>query len=179
MHRLALPRMLLVIVALTTALAVVGTTTVFAALIGRDGKAVTAVRTVVDNTYEATTSLSYANVPSMTKTVSVPSGERGLLIITFSATTYCADAGTPASVYCFVRALVDGAPAPPGEVIFDSAGAGANNGYQLNVHSMQWVLGRVGSGQHTVTIQYRVDENDGTFSVYARSLTVLLSKQPL
>ena len=109
-------RTLLIVLALTTALALFGTSTVFAALIGRDGKAVTAVRTVIETSFHNTTSTSFSNVPSMTKgTVSVPSGQRGLLIITFSSVTRCADAGASATVWCFVRVLVDGNPAPPRE----------------------------------------------------------------
>lgn len=178
MRRLARPRKLLVILALMTALAVVGTTTAVAALIGRDGKAVTAVRTVIETTGATTTSQSFADIPSMTKTVSVPSGERGLLVITFSAVTRCSDSGATASAWCRVRVLVDGSEAPPGNLIFDGAAAGANNGFQWNVHSMQWVLGRVNPGQHTVRVQYLVDEADGTFNVDRRSLTVMLSRQP-
>ncbi len=41
---------------------------------------------------------------------------------------------------------------------------------------MQFTAGPLSAGTHVVKVQYRVDENDGDFSLERRTMTVLRSK---
>jgi hypothetical protein len=107
----------------------------------------------------------------MSTTVTVPAGQKALLVITFSGETLCQDFDG-ATLSCQIRATVDGANAQPGEVVFDSQQA--NSGWSTN--SMQFVRGPVNAGQHVVKIQFRVDEFPAEFHIGDRTLTVLRSK---
>lgn len=139
----------------------------------RGGGPVTAVRTATDGVPVSTQSQTYVDVPGMTANRKVPSGQQALLIITFSAESVCYNtfASDPARARCDVQVLVDGLPAAPGEVTFDSDVADLE--YEAN--SMQFVTGPVGSGLHTITVQYRVRHSDAHFLLGPRTLTILRS----
>jgi hypothetical protein len=141
------------------------------AVVPRNGSTVTAVRTVTNNEDDFTNSQTYSTVPGMTTTVTVPSGQQALLVITFAAQTQCLQDGLD-SVFCILRVRVGSSNAAPGEVIFDSASDG-NDLLAWETNSMQFVRGPLGPGTYTVQVQYRVDEANSQFGVNARTLTVL------
>ena len=167
------PQLLLVAVFLLGAL-LAGSGVVVAASVIKSGKAVTAVKVVTDAAAVSTASQTYADVPGMSLSVTVPSGEKAVLLITFSAQSRCLD-GSGATAFCYARVLVDGNTALPGEVIFDSAADGnAANAYETN--SMQFVVGPLNAGGHTVRVQTRVDEAVSSFTMAHRTLSVLRSR---
>ena len=166
-----------VVLSLVLALAL-ATAVIAASHVIRSGKAVTAVRTVVSSTHETTTSTTYADIPGMSASVTVPADQKALLIVTFSAQTHCGNGLDPnASADCLVRVLVDGNPADPAEAAIRSARSpGTGIGWAGN--SMQFVYGPVSSGTHTVKVQFRVFNYSNTsgFLVAQRTLTVLRAK---
>lgn len=160
-----------VVAALAVALVAGGA---YAATLQKNGGPVKAVRAVTADGLGSTTATTWTDVPGMSLTVGVPSGERGLLVITFAAMDHCT-AGASAG-YCNIRVLVDGAAAEPSQVVFDStedSGTGNVNSWETN--SMQFVAGPIGAGKHTVRVQYSIT-GSATFSVAARTLTVLRAR---
>jgi hypothetical protein len=163
------------------ALALVLAGTAIGATLQKNGGPVTAVRTA---TADDQVSISvgkaqpdpiWVNVPGMAVTVTVPSGESGLLLITFSAQSQCN--GTPGN-FCYVRVLVDGNVAQPGPIVFDSTDDGpynSVNSYEAN--SMQFVAGPKRAGTHSVRVQYGFAPfASAGFTLTARTLTVLRSR---
>ena len=163
-------RRTLAIVVITLAALLVGESVALAAVVTRNGKTIKAVKTATDTATVTTSSALWSNVPGMSLTMGVPSGEQGLLLVTFSANALCLGQVIP-SEYCLARVLVDGTPASPGQVIFASDSAAPYNVY--GTYSMQFVAGPLNAGQHTVVLQYRtfVDGND--FTLTNRTFTVL------
>jgi hypothetical protein len=167
------PRLVLSLVALL-ALSLVSATAVLAVTTKLNGGAVKSVRTATADDPVSTTSSSWTDVPGMSTTVNVKAGTKALLVITFSGQSRCQDTGAP-TVDCYVRALVDGVEASPGETILDSAAAGDNTVQSQGSHSFQWVMG-VGSGTKTIKIQWLVNEAGDAFHLISRTMTVLRTK---
>ena len=90
-------------------------------------------------------------------TVSVPPGQKALLLVRFSAATACYGGIAGGSDSCYVQALIDGTPAPPGEVSFDNNDANTES-TQYEAHAMEWAKA-VGAGTHTIQIQVRTDDS--------------------
>ena len=85
----------------------------------------TAVKVVRDTAAETTLSTSYVDVPGAQTNITIPSGQRGLIVARFTAKSDC----IPAAGACEgqVRILiggVEGAPACGGECAFDSTSTG-------------------------------------------------------
>lgn len=163
-------------------LTVAAETAVLAVAVAKTGKAVTAVKVVTQSTLATTTSSTYANMPDMSTTITVPTNQQALLLITFSAETDCKLVEVEFG-YCLMRVLVDGSPAAPGQVIFDGTwnNRGGTNpeGDQVSMqaNSMQFVAGPLGSGSHTVTVQWLVnDPLENQFRVQERTLSVLRAR---
>jgi len=112
----------------------------------------------------------------MSVTVPVPSGEKALLVITFSAEIRCITSSSiPDNGECKVRVLMDGNPVTPGEVYFGSPRDPESPPYGSETHSMQWVAGPITAGTHTIKVQWDMLA-DARFFVTERTLTVLRSK---
>jgi hypothetical protein len=145
----------------------------------KSGGAFTAVRTATSNdgifwTYP-NASTTPQDIPGSSVSVTVPSGQRALLIITFSASVQCQDLGGTTNGACSVRAMVGGNVPPPGPVALLSPLNGQFESAQAA--SMQWVAGPLNAGTYTVKIQGWVnDANNDIFAMGARTLTVLRSK---
>lgn len=155
--------------------------TAIGATLQKNGGPVTAVRTVtaddpvsIERTDPGSSAFTWTNVPGMSVNVGVPSGETGLLVITFSGQSQC----TGTTAFCQIRVLVDGNVAAPGAVIFDSTDdgpGGSVNSYETN--SMQFIAGPKRAGKHTVTVQYAISPfSSAAFGLTARTLTVLRSR---
>jgi hypothetical protein len=150
--------------------AIAGGSAALAAALVKKGGAVTAVYTATATSTVSTTSNSYVDVPDMQVTVTVPSRQRALLIITFSAETFCLS-NSGAQGGCFVTATVNGAGGPqPPSAIFASTTA------EYESHSMQFVAGPLAAGNHIVRIRYSPNVVGGYFEIGPRTLTVLRSK---
>jgi hypothetical protein len=163
---------LIVMLALIAVLSVGGAA--LAAEIGRNGKAVTAVRTATnDAAVVIFPEQGMVDVPTMKTTVFVPAGEKAILVITFSADTDCKTASTSSFNQCNVRVLLNGNLVSPGQVMWArSEPIGIPSG---GVRSMQWVAGPVNSGTHAIVVQAQ-SSGQGSFRLAPMTLTVLRSK---
>ena len=170
---------LFVFVVLLVGTMLAGSGVVFAATMVSGGKAVTAVRTVTENSAQAivagNSQIDYVDLIGMSTTINVPSDTQALLIITFSAANSCVDGSAPPTAYCLVRVLVDGNLVPPGVTLLRGSADGSNS-LAIASNSMQFVYGPVSAGTHTVKVQGKPNEDHSTFNIYGRTLTVLRSK---
>jgi hypothetical protein len=157
------------ILVLALAALVVTETAVLATTLSKKGGPVTKVKTVTADDAPVTTSTSFSNVPGMSVSMSVPSGQTALFVVTLSAVSTCYISAAIESALCYVRLLVDNNPAPPGDLVFISYASGAG------AHSMQFVAGPLSAGPHTVQVQWLVDHEGATFQMAERTLTVLRS----
>jgi hypothetical protein len=152
------------------------TTAAVAVTLQKSGGPVKAVRVVTADDGTSIYGLTPENVAGMSVTVTVPSGEKALLLITFSAQTRCQHSLNEASA-CLIQVKVDDNIAKPGAVtfahmeVFDSL-----DDIIDETHSMQFVAGPLNAGQHTVTVQGWVTKQYTYFGLTARTLSVLRSK---
>ena len=112
-------------------------------------------------------------VPGMWLTVNVPQRSLAIFLITFSAETNCVSEFPEGNAGCEIRATVDGKPASPGFVEFASA---PDPSFHFQTQSMQFVAGPIGSGAHVVRIRWSVSEENMSFVVNGRTMSVLVSK---
>lgn len=131
------------------------------------GKVATATGTSV----QTTSSTTYSNIADATAIATTEAN--GRLLITFSTETECSTTGS-LDDWCQIQVLVDGTPAAPSPVIYESArflNAQGASGWAS--HSHQFVSDPLSAGQHTVTVQFRVDTTGATFSIDQWTLSVL------
>jgi len=171
---MAQPRITRIAAALALALAVAAISvagTLAYTTISKSGKAVTAVKSVTSDSGETTQSETPVDLAGMSLTVTVPAGEKALLIVTFSGDSACVSSTVLHS--CRIRALVDGAVLNAGIVNWSRPSVA--DYYTADTHSMQWVS-QVGAGSHVVKIQFYTT-GFGDFNIInSRTLTVLRSK---
>jgi hypothetical protein len=163
---------LVVVLALVAVLLVGGG--VLAATVGRNGKAVTAVRTVTANaSFLSTPSYNtWVDVPDMKLFLTVPRDQKAVLVITFSMSSSCTPIDAYVNANCSVRVILDGNAVDPGGVEWDWTLGG--DAAFLSARSMQWVAGPVLPGEHQVKVQ--LSASAGTIFGSDRTLTVLRSK---
>ena len=109
--------------------------------------------------------------------MSVPSGQQALLLLRFSGESSC-DGGSWGD-YCSLRILVDGTEALPAEGLnfaFDTDEGVAANYEIWEANSIDRSI-VVGSGNHTITVQYAVTTGTTDFRLDDWSLTVERSKK--
>jgi hypothetical protein len=165
----------LVVVVLVLVAILAAESVVLAAAVGRNGRAITAVRTVTDaEPWAAPGVTGFVDLPDMKTFISVPAGEKALLVITFSADSTC---GAPdnAVAECEIKVTLDGNGVSPGTVNWSFAAPDVPGSGESGVRSMQWVAGPVPSGNHQVKVQGRL-ARPGSFSIGERTLTVLRAK---
>ncbi len=172
------------VLALTAVL--IAESAVLAATLGRNGKAVTAVRTVTNDAEYLNQSLNtWVDVPDMKTFVTVPALEKALLVITFSTSSMCSVFSDSSANLCHIRVLLDGNVVSPGDVEWGAAwfeGLPNTNPYpDEGARSMQWVAGPVSPGEHQVKVQAKVGvegslQLTGAFALREKTLTVLRSK---
>lgn len=162
---------------IVSALALLVAGTAIGATLQKNGRTVTAVRTVTADTSVQTALSTWTDVPDMSVSVGVPSGERGLLVITFSGVHDCYAPGSGNAGQCRIRVLVDAAAAQPLEIVFASTTSTNQHLYETN--SMQFVAGPMQAGAHIVKVQFRTEPTTPDpiyFMLESRTLTVLRSK---
>jgi hypothetical protein len=108
------------------------------------------VKTVVSGTAISTTVTSFADIPGVTTTVTIPAGTQGRILGRLSGESLCigGDGG-----WCTIRILVnatEAAPASGGDFAFDSPATTTD----WESHSMDRSLGPLGSGTYTVKAQW-------------------------
>ena len=141
------------------------------------GGPITAVKVVREADANTTSSTTFVNLPGGTTTMSVPSGQQALLLLRFSGESSC-DGGSWGD-YCSLRILVDGTEALPAEGLnfaFDTDEGVAANYEIWEANSIDRSI-VVGSGSHTITVQYAVTTGTTDFRLDDWSLTVERSKK--
>jgi hypothetical protein len=151
----------------------VAETAVLAATLTKKGGAITAVKAVTQDTFVSTGSTFPVDVPGASVSMKVPSGQQGLFVIEFSAESSCSEPAQTTYI-CYVRVLVDGSPAFPGPMIFDTTDN--KNVDALRANTVHWVVGPAGSGTHVIKVQYWVSSSAMTFFIRHPTLTVMRSK---
>lgn len=164
------PRLSVVLVAVLAALAITESV-VLAATLSRTGGPLRAVKIVTsDTTAQRTYSTTWADVPGMSTSMAVPGGEHGLFLITFSASSACAEAEELACIGQ-IRVLVNGVEASPGALEF----AGSSPSTVGSANSMQFVSGPFSAATHTIKVQFR-QTYYGTLYIKKATLSVIRSK---
>jgi hypothetical protein len=141
------------------------------------GGAITAVKVKREVDAASTNSTTFVNVPGASMTIGVPSGQRALLLIRFSAESSCQ--GGNFGDWCSLRIVVDGVQAHPRAGLnfaFDTDAGVATNHDIWEGHSMDRSI-TVGSGSHTVRVQWAVTNAATSFRLDDWSLTVERSKK--
>ena len=129
-----------------------------AAVSGRAGP-ITAVMVVSDNALQETSSREFVDIPGAATTITVPAGQRGLVLARFSAASQCGSLN-PDDDGCFVRILFGGVEARPATAgPFDTAACCPNssNGDSFESHQIERSLGPLPAGTYPVTVQWKAD----------------------
>ncbi|HNR69359.1 MAG TPA: FlgD immunoglobulin-like domain containing protein [bacterium] len=108
-------------------------------------------------------SSSFVDIPGMSANVTIP--ENSQLCIAFSAEAY-----TFNDKRMFVRALIDGQPVSPSDVVLTAV-------YFDGVCSFHFISRGVSGGAHQIVLQWKVDAG-GTAYVGDRNLTVIAFRAP-
>src|SRR5436190_2210013 len=98
--------------AISRALAAMGGAGAAMAAVSGHAGAITAVAVAGDPGLQETSSRSYVDIPGAATTITVPRGQRALVIARFSGASQCGSLN-PDDDGCFVRILVDGVEAEP------------------------------------------------------------------
>ena len=136
------------------------------------GGELTAVKMVTSINSSNTTSTTFVDIPDMSLTMTVPSGQKGLFLLTFSAETSCYDATHTAGI-CNVRALVNGSTTEPPVALWSTSQSG---GALFAVASMQFVAGPLPPGSYTFKMQWNTQNSTAFFYGANRTLSVIRSK---
>lgn len=131
----------------------------------RSGRTVTAVKVAPNAAEYVTGGNGYTDIPGMSLNITVPASTQAILLITFSADSYCS-----ASSNCYVQALING-----NYVIGNSYALVTFATPDRTTNSMQWVSGPMAAGTYTVKIQAAAAVGH-TITLDARTLSVLRSK---
>lgn len=108
-----------------------------------------------------TTSTNWADIPHMT-------GQVNLVDISDLAVTFCAEANVTNGKRMFVRALVDGRPSNPGDVVLAA-------GRTMDTHCFTFVKNGVKAGEYPIRMQWLVDSG-GTAHVGDRTLHITFAQ---
>jgi hypothetical protein len=104
-----------------------------------------------------TNAVNYTLLPGALTQFNVPAGQSRCVKVLLTAETACQGPG--AADYCYVRALIDGAPMDPDGANFQAMDSEDGT---ASAHAYEWVK-RVGAGNHTVRIERRVGNAATTF----------------
>jgi hypothetical protein len=138
------------------------------------GGPITALKVTRETSAQTTNSASYVNLPGSATTISVPSGQSALILARFSGESACE--GGPAGNWCSVRILVDGVEAQPASGLDFAWDTDVASDDIWEAHSIDRSA-VVGSGSHTVRVQWAVTNVGTTFRLDDWSLTVERSRK--
>jgi hypothetical protein len=121
-----------------------------------------------------TSSTTFAAVPGMSTSITVPAGHTSILDMRFSAETQCTT-GSSTVGWCIVRILVDGVEANPAEgtdFAFDSTynGTAVTDAWQSN--ALERVSQVLGGGTHRVVVQWATTDPTITAWLGEMNLTI-------
>jgi hypothetical protein len=115
---------------------------------------------------DSTTSVSFVDVPGMSRVINIPGTGTTCIAINYSATVF-----TAPNELMFVRATVDGNQCLPGEVQFDGDSDEDNDFSWARAHAFNFVCQNVRPGNHTVRIQNR-SSSGGIVYTHWRSMLI-------
>jgi hypothetical protein len=143
-----------------------------------DAASIATVTVAHDSGLQETSSRTYVDIPGAATTVTVPPGQRALVIARFAASSQCGSLN-PDDDACFIRILVGGVeaePAPGGA--FDTAACCPNssNGDSFESHAIERSLGSLAPGTYPVRVQWRADA-ENQFMLWSWHLTVERARQ--
>lgn len=137
----------------------------------RKGKAVTQVRVVRNGVGDGTSSTTFVNVFDAVTDVTVPDGTRALLLIEFSAESYC-DGVAPGD-WCALQITVHGVEAEPSDGIEFAFDAPHGDDEQWESNSMQRSTNVLDPGTYTVRVRFAVTDAALFFYLDDWHLTVM------
>ena len=161
-----------VAIAVAGALAVAASAAAIAAVPGTAGS-ITAVKVVSDSGTQETTSRTFVDIPGATTSITVPAGQRALIVARFSAASQCGSLN-PDDDGCFVRILIGGTEAEPAHSgPFDMAACCPNssNGDAWESHQIERSLDSLPAGTYPVKVQWQADA-ENQFMLWSWHLTV-------
>ena len=160
------PRVLLIACVVLAGLFVTENVVLAAVHYLRTGGAVKSVAVATNDQQDFFPSTTWTNIPGTSVTMTVPSGEHDIFLISYSSDASCLDVDT-----CDVRVVVNGTAAlpAPSELGVTSA---------IVTDSAQFVAGPDGPGSYTITAQAKVTfpGTNPTFEVLWPTMTVERAK---
>jgi hypothetical protein len=134
----------------------------------KSGGAITKVKVLRETAAQTTTSTSFVNLPGASTTITVPAGQKALILARFSAESNCS--GGTVDDWCSARIMVggsEGGPASGSDFAFDSVdssetAACAADECGWESHSMDRSRGPLGPGTYKVKVQWRVVQFGGS-----------------
>jgi hypothetical protein len=140
----------------------------------KSGTSITSVKVVTSTGSSVETqSRSYVDLPGAATSITVPSGQKALILARFTAASQCGSLN-PDDDGCNVRVLIGGIVADPVSAgPFDTAEccSASSNGDSLESHAIDRSRGPLGPGTYPVKVQWVADaEND--FQLWGWHLTV-------
>jgi hypothetical protein len=128
--------------------------TAIAATTGASGGPITAVKLVRSTDHFGTSSTTYSDVPGASTTITVPSGQRAVIVARFSGTSDCPTLGSIG--HCFARILiggVEGAPETGTFGYFDSSQSAVVVGTSHYIERSRAGYGGLPAGSYQVKVQ--------------------------
>jgi hypothetical protein len=174
-----------VYVAATVLSAAAVTAVAFAATSTRTGGPITAVKVVRGTGIMETSSRTYVDLPGAATTITIPEGERGLILARFTASSQCGSFN-PDDDGCFIRILVGGVDASPsGSFVnteggpFDTAFCCPNNSNadSFESHAIERSRGPLPPGAYRVKVQWLATA-ESTFTLWGWHLAVERARIP-
>jgi hypothetical protein len=140
----------------------------------KSGTTITSVKVVTSTINgQETQSRTYVDLPGAATSITVPSGQKALIVARFTGASQCGSLN-PDDDGCFVRVLIGGQEADPVNAgHFDTAEccSGSSNGDSWESHAIDRSRGPLGPGTYPVRVQWLAGaEND--FMLWGWHLTV-------
>ena len=117
---------------------------------------------VTTNSAQVTTnSVPWVPSPALQTQFQLPNGPERCVKVLLTAETSCTGVAGAPNDYCYVRALLDGAPMDPDGLNFQTIDSEDASG---DGHAYEWVADHVGPGNHVVTLERRVGNANTVFT---------------
>ena len=137
------------------------------------GGSITSVKTVSGTDTVETESRTYVDLPGAAATITVPRGQKALVLARVTAASQCGSLN-PDDDGCMVRIVIGGVEADPQNAgHFDTAEccSASSNGDSWESHAIDRSRGPLGPGAYPVTVQWRAD-GANQFMLWGWHLTV-------
>jgi len=116
----------------------------------------------------------WTDIIGMSTTISVPSTQKAVLLITFSAGTACGSTSLN-TANCGIQFVVDrGSAIESSSGVFNFNQGPAGSSGLWSSHSMQWVSGQLSAGSHTIVVEGLAQ--DAYFEMNSEIMSILRSK---